>query len=80
MHGSTERIDYEGRELEEDVEVEKYYIGIYDPRTGEVDIHLAPRVHVRREIKSLREKDAELIKRNTVADGVSFDDLRFGFL
>lgn len=70
VHGSTERIDYEGQELEEDAEVERYYVGIYDPKTGLVEVHPAPRVHVRREIKSLREKDAELVKRNTVSDGV----------
>ncbi|KAF8430351.1 RNA polymerase I associated factor, A49-like protein [Tirmania nivea] len=70
VHGSTERIDYEGREVEEDVE-EKYYIGIYDPKTGEMQMHPAPRVHIRREIKSLREKDAELAKRNTLGDGYS---------
>lgn len=71
VHGSTERIDYEGREMEEDVEVEKYYVGIYDPKTGEMELHPAPRVHIRREIKSLREKDAELAKRNTLGDGYS---------
>ena len=56
--------------MEQDMEVEKYYIGIYDPKTGEMVVHPAPRVHIRREIKSLREKDAELAKRNTVGDGV----------
>ncbi|KAF8468838.1 RNA polymerase I associated factor, A49-like protein [Kalaharituber pfeilii] len=69
VHGATERIDYEGRELQEDAEVEKYFVGIYDPETGEVEVHAAPRVHVRREIKALRERDAELAKRSTAIEG-----------
>jgi len=64
--------------MEEDVEVEKYYIGVYDPKTGEMEVHPAPRVHIRREIKSLREKDAELAKRNTLADGVGALLIRLG--
>lgn len=68
VHGSTERIDYEGRELEGDRDLEKHYIGIYDPDTGEVEIHPAPRVEIRREIKALRAKDAELVKRNSAID------------
>lgn len=68
VHGTTGRIDYEGRELEE---VEKHYVGIYDPVTGDVEMYPAPRVLLRREIRSLREKSAELAKRNTSSEFVS---------
>lgn len=71
VHGTTGRIDYEGRELEEDMEVEKYYVGIYDPMTGGVEMYPAPRVLVRREIRNLREKNAELSKRNNAGEEVS---------
>lgn len=60
------------------MEVERYYIGIYDTKTGEMVVHSAPRVHIRREIKSLREKDAELAKRNTIGNGVGSLPIRLG--
>lgn len=68
IHGTTGRIDYEGREPEEDMEVERHYVGIYDPVTGDVEMYPAPRVLIRREIRSLREKNAELAKRNTTTE------------
>lgn len=68
IHGTTGRIDYEGREPEEDMEVERHYVGIYDPVTGDVEMYPAPRVLIRREIRCLREKNAELAKRNTATE------------
>ncbi|KAH8148130.1 uncharacterized protein LAJ45_07894 [Morchella importuna] len=60
LHGSTQRIDYEGRELPEDSDYHRYYVGIFDPATNTVELHAAPKLHFSRTIKAHAERDREI--------------------
>ncbi|KAI5849374.1 RNA polymerase I associated factor, A49-like protein [Morchella snyderi] len=60
LHGSAQRIDYEGRELPEDSDYHRYYVGIFDPATNTVELHVAPKLHFSRTIKAHAERDREI--------------------
>ncbi|KAI5819955.1 RNA polymerase I associated factor, A49-like protein [Pyronema omphalodes] len=57
LHGTNARLDYEG--LEDSSELVKHYVGIYDPATGTVELHLAPAVQVKSSVKAHRQRDLE---------------------
>ena len=65
LHGSNPRLDYEGRELAEEAQYHKYYIGIFDPATNKVELHIAPKVHVTAAIKTHRQRDLEVQARGS---------------
>ena len=35
----------------------RYYVGVYDPETGSVDVYPSPLVHIRRQVRRLKEKE-----------------------
>ncbi|KAK6522307.1 DNA-directed RNA polymerase I subunit rpa49 [Arthrobotrys megalospora] len=55
VKASTVRIDYDGRVEGEDGV--SYYVGVYDPETSNVDVYPSPLVHVRRQVRRLKEKE-----------------------
>ncbi|EPS38374.1 hypothetical protein H072_7885 [Dactylellina haptotyla CBS 200.50] len=55
LHAQTARIEYDGRMEGEDGL--SYYVGVYDPKTASVDVYPAPLVHVRRQVRRLKEKE-----------------------
>ncbi|KAA8910894.1 RNA polymerase I associated factor, A49-like protein [Sphaerosporella brunnea] len=60
LHGANARLDYEGREVAEDAQYHRYYVGIFDPATNTVELHPAPKVHVTSSIKAHRQRDLEV--------------------
>ncbi|KAF3901772.1 hypothetical protein AA313_de0203605 [Arthrobotrys entomopaga] len=55
LKAQTARIEYDGRVEGEDGI--SYYVGVYDPEKGSVDVYPAPLVHVRRQVRRLKEKE-----------------------
>ncbi|KAF3923760.1 hypothetical protein ABW20_dc0110677 [Dactylellina cionopaga] len=55
LHAQTTRIEYDGTVEGEDGIT--YYVGVYDPKTASVDVYPAPLVHVRRQVRRLKEKE-----------------------
>ncbi|KAI5790220.1 RNA polymerase I associated factor, A49-like protein [Geopyxis carbonaria] len=66
LHTSNSRLDYEGREVAEENELEKQYIGIYDPATNTVSFHVAPKLQITSSIKAHRQRDAEVQERGSM--------------
>ncbi|PWW78118.1 RNA polymerase I associated factor, A49-like protein [Tuber magnatum] len=62
LYGETPQIGYEGREMPEDGEHRRHYVGIFNPETNEIELHLAPKLHFSRMIKAH-------IKRDRLVDG-----------
>jgi len=62
LYGETPSIGYEGREMPEDEEYRRHYVGIFNPKTNEIELHVAPRLHFSRMIKAH-------IKRDRLVDG-----------
>jgi len=60
LHGSNPRLDYEACEQPEEADYYNYYVGIYDPATSSVQLHLAPKVHITSSIKAHRQHDLEV--------------------
>jgi len=65
LHGSNPRLDYEGREMPEDSQYHRYYVGIYDPATNSVSLHLAPKVHMTSSIRAHRQRDVEVLAKGS---------------
>ncbi|KAF3210667.1 DNA-directed RNA polymerase I subunit rpa49 [Orbilia oligospora] len=55
LQAQTSRIEYDGRVEGEDGL--SYYVGVYDPEKGSVDVYPSPLVHVRRQVRRLKEKE-----------------------
>ncbi|KAK6496161.1 DNA-directed RNA polymerase I subunit rpa49 [Arthrobotrys musiformis] len=55
LQAKTSRIEYDGRGEGEDGV--SYYVGVYDPESGSVDVYPSPLVHVRRQVRRLKEKE-----------------------
>jgi DNA-directed RNA polymerase I subunit RPA49 len=60
LHGANARLDYEGHEVAEDSQYHQYYVGIFDPDMNTVELHVAPKVHVKPSIKAHRQRDLEV--------------------
>ncbi|KAJ6263987.1 LOW QUALITY PROTEIN: DNA-directed RNA polymerase I subunit [Drechslerella dactyloides] len=57
LHAQTARIEYDG--VAEGEDGLSYYVGVYDERTGGVEVHKAPLLHVRRTVRRLKEREGE---------------------
>ncbi|PUU83314.1 RNA polymerase I associated factor, A49-like protein [Tuber borchii] len=62
LYGETPSIGYEGREMPEDAEYRRHYVGIFNPKTNGIELHAAPKLHFGRMIKAH-------IKRDRLVDG-----------
>ena len=65
LHGSNPRLDYEAREVEDDAQLNRYYVGVFDPATNSVQLHVAPKVVVTAAIKKHRQRDLEVQARGS---------------
>ncbi|KAK6353567.1 DNA-directed RNA polymerase I subunit rpa49 [Orbilia brochopaga] len=57
LHAQTARIEYDGTAEGEDGL--SYYVGVYDERSGNVEVYKAPFLHVRRTVRRLKEREGE---------------------
>ena len=65
LHGENARLEYEGQEVAEDSQYHRYYIGIFDPATNTVEMHIAPKLHVTSAIKAHKQRDLEAHQKGT---------------
>ncbi|KAK6342119.1 DNA-directed RNA polymerase I subunit rpa49 [Orbilia blumenaviensis] len=60
IQAQTARIEYDGRTEGGEEDGVSYYIGVYDPQTGGVEVYPSPLVHLRRQVKRLKEKEKDI--------------------